>query len=166
MHAKHQPDTPLAQRDVVKIGVLSDTHGHLTNQVLDALTGTDLILHAGDIDNHKTLFSLEEVGDVYPVRGNMDFGNWTQALPSEEYIEAGGTLIYMIHNLSHISLNPEASGIRMVISGHTHRPSLTEKNGVVYLNPGSASFPRGGHHPSVAIVDIANHRIRCRHIDF
>ncbi len=166
MHAKHQHDTPLARRDSVKVGVLSDTHGHLDSQVLDALTGTDLILHAGDIDNPKVLKSLADIGHVCPVRGNMDFGNWTQALPSEEYIEAGGTLIYMIHDLSHIGLDPEASGIRVVVSGHTHRPSLIEKNGVIYLNPGSASFPRGGHHPSVAIVDIANHRILCRHIDF
>lgn len=164
MHAKHQPDIPLAQRHSVKIGVLSDTHGHLSDHVLDALTGSDLILHAGDIDSPMVLKSLADISSVCPVRGNMDFGNWTRGMPSEEYIEAGGALIYMIHDLNHISLNPEASDIRLVISGHTHRPLQMEKNGVIYLNPGSASFPRGGYHPSVAIVDITKHRILCRHI--
>jgi len=149
----------------MKIGVLSDTHGHIDNHVIDALIDSDLILHAGDIDGPEILQRLRKVGTVVPVRGNMDHGVWAQDMPREEYVDLGGILVYMIHDLSHISLDPAAADVRIVVSGHTHRPEIMKKNGVLYLNPGSASFPRGGFEASIALIEITNAQIACRHID-
>jgi putative phosphoesterase len=148
----------------MKIGVISDTHGHIDNHAIDALIDTDLILHAGDIDGPEILQTLRKVGTVVPVRGNMDHGAWAHDMPREEYVDLGGILVYMIHDLSHISLDPAAADIRIVVSGHTHRPEIMKKDGVLYLNPGSASFPRGGTAASVALVDIRAGKIICRHI--
>ena len=153
------------QRRAWKIGVLSDTHGHIDKAIIEALIGTDLILHAGDIDGPEVLEVLSKLGAVVPVRGNMDYGAWAQDLPKEEFVDLGSILVYIIHDLNHISLNPAASDIRIVVSGHTHRPEIMEKQGVIYLNPGSASFPRGGFNASIALIKINGAHIECQHID-
>jgi len=165
MHDSNPTDTPLEQRTRLKIGVLSDTHGHIDPSVIQALADTDLILHAGDIDGPEALQTLREVGAVVPVRGNMDHGAWTQGIPQEEYLDLAGILVYMIHDLNHISLNPAAADIRIVVNGHTHRPEMMKKHGVLYLNPGSASFPRGGFNASVALIEINGAHIACHHVD-
>jgi hypothetical protein len=148
----------------MKIGVISDTHGRLDKHAIDILSDTDLILHAGDIDGPEVLAELKKIGTVVPVRGNMDYGVWSHHIPREEFVEVGGLLVYMIHDVNQISLDPAAADIRIVISGHTPRPACTKKAGVLYLNPGSASFPRGGAAASVALVDIKAGKIGCRHI--
>lgn len=148
----------------MKIGVLSDTHGHLDKHAIDILSDTDLILHAGDIDGPEVIKKLEKIGQVVPVRGNMDHGVWSHQIPREEFVEVGGLLAYMIHDVNQISLDPAAADIRIVISGHTHRPVSMEKAGVLYLNPGSASFPRGDAAASVALIEIKAGKIACRHI--
>lgn len=155
---------PSGRCDVIKIGVISDTHGRLDKHTIDILSDTDLILHAGDFDGPEVLAELEKIGTVVPVRGNMDYGVWSQHIPREEFVEVGGLLVYMIHDVNQISLDPAAADIRIVISGHTHRPACTKKAGVLYLNPGSASFPRGGAAASIALVDIKAGKIVCRHI--
>jgi hypothetical protein len=155
---------PSGHCDVVTIGVISDTHGQLDKHAIDILSDMDIILHAGDIDGPEVLAELEKIGTVVPVRGNMDYGVWSHHIPREEFVEIGGLLVYMIHDVSQISLDPAAADIRIVISGHTHRPVRMEKAGVLYLNPGSASFPRGGTAASVALVDIRAGKIICRHI--
>ena len=149
----------------MKIGVLSDTHGHLGKHIIEALSDTDLILHAGDIDGPEVLQALREIGTVLPVRGNMDYGAWAHDMPREEFVDLGGILVYMIHDVNHISLNPAAADIRIVVSGHTHRPEIIKKKGVLYLNPGSASFPRGGFSASIALIEINGAHIACRHIE-
>lgn len=149
----------------INIGVLSDTHGHIDGSLVDILSGTDFILHAGDMDTPEILQTLKNIGQVFPVRGNMDVGAWSQALPEEEFVEVGGILIYMIHDIKKISLDPVAADIRIVISGHTHRPAIKNKKGVLYLNPGSASFPRGGVKASIALIEINAGHIKCRHIE-
>jgi hypothetical protein len=150
--------------DVMKIGIISDTHGQLDKHATDILSDTDLILHAGDIDGPEVLAELEKIGTVVPVRGNMDYGVWSRRIPREEFVEVGGLLVYMIHDVNQISIDPASADIRIVISGHTHRPVRMEKAGVLYLNPGSASFPRGDAAASVALVDIKAGEIVCRHI--
>jgi len=157
---------PSQGSDALTLGVLSDTHGHMDEAARDILRGADLILHAGDIDGPAILATLEAMAPVVAVRGNMDRGAWADRLPDEEIVEAGAIRLYMIHDLTRISLDPETADIRIVVSGHTHRPKIREKGGVVYLNPGSASLPRGGHRPTVALVEITGPAIACRHVAF
>jgi len=165
MRDRKQKDTPSEQQSTMKIGVLSDTHGHLGQNIIEALTYTDLILHAGDIDGPEVLQTLRKIGKVLPVRGNMDYGAWAHDMPREEFVDLGGIIVYMIHDVNHISLNPAAADIRIVVSGHTHQPGIMKKNGVLYLNPGSASFPRGGYTASIALIEINGAHIACRHIE-
>ena len=164
MHTE-RPDTfVMANKEKMRIAVLSDTHGRLDRQIFNIVEESDLILHAGDLDNLETLQLLGKAGNVVAVCGNMDFGVWSQSLPREEYVEAGDILIYMLHDMNGINLDPESADIQIVVSGHTHRPSAVHKKGVLYLNPGSPSFPRGGNDASMALIDINGGHFTYRHI--
>ncbi len=119
-------------------GVLSDTHGLLRPQVVEALQGSDRILHAGDIGAPEILEALARIAPLIAIRGNVDTDSWARSLPATEVVEAGGGSIYMLHNLGQLDLNPEAAGCNVVIYGHSHKPKIEERNGVLYFNPGSA----------------------------
>jgi len=123
---------------VLKIGVISDTHGLLRPEALDALRGSDRIVHAGDVGGPEILDQLREIAPVTAVRGNVDHGPWARALPKSEVLESDRTAIYVIHILSELDLKPESAGFAAVIYGHSHIPKLETKNGVIFLNPGSA----------------------------
>jgi len=120
------------------IGVISDTHGLLRPEAIDALRGSDRILHAGDVGTPDILEALAQIAPVTTIRGNVDTGAWAHTLPETEVVEVAGISIYMLHNLGRLDLKPEAAGIRIVIYGHSHQPKMEEKNGVLYFNPGSA----------------------------
>ena len=120
------------------IGVISDTHGLLRPEALDALSGAALIIHAGDVGKPEVLSGLEQIAPVHAVRGNGDRGEWSLVLPETRVLELAGSLIYVVHDLHAIEVEPGAAGIQVVISGHSHRPSVKEQEGVLYLNPGSA----------------------------
>jgi putative phosphoesterase len=120
------------------IGVISDTHGLLRPEACDALQGVSRIIHAGDIDNSAVLDELERIAPVVAVRGNCDTGAWADRLPETQTVDLDGTLLYVVHDLHDLDLDPAAAGIRAVISGHSHRPSIHHVQGVLYLNPGSA----------------------------
>ncbi|RIH87742.1 phosphodiesterase [Calidithermus terrae] len=122
----------------MKVGLISDTHGLLRPQALEALAGADLILHAGDVGAEGVLQALARLAPVRAVRGNVDRGGWAARLPGSEFVEAGGTLIYLLHDLDTLDLEPAAAGVGVVLSGHTHRPAVFERAGVLYVNPGSA----------------------------
>jgi len=107
-------------------------------QALEALAGSDLILHAGDVGSPAILEALGTIAPVVAVRGNNDTGNWADNLRETEVIQAGGSHLYMLHNANELDVDPVAAGFRVVISGHSHRPSQEERAGVLYLNPGSA----------------------------
>jgi putative phosphoesterase len=125
--------------DRVKIlGLISDTHGLLREEAVRALRGSDLILHAGDVGAPEILQSLKTLAPVIAVRGNVDSGKWALGLPLTEAIPAGLTMIYMLHILQDLDINPAAGGFQIVVSGHSHKPGQTEKDGVLYINPGSA----------------------------
>src|ERR1700675_2492442 len=130
----------------VTLGVISDTHGLLRPEAVEALRGTDGILHAGDVGAPEILEALAKIAPVTAVRGNIDTASWARALPETKVVEAGGALIYMLHDLGQLDLKPEAAGFRVVIYGHSHQPQIEEKNGVLYFNPGSAG-PRRFHLP-------------------
>lgn len=130
------------------IGVVSDTHGLLRPELLPALTGVSHILHAGDVGDPGILTKLARVAPVTAIRGNIDgdtraWGRWSM-LAATEMIELAGCLIYMVHSLQDLDLHPKAAGIGVVISGHSHQASVERRQGVLYLNPGSAG-PRRFH---------------------
>ena len=120
------------------IGVISDTHGLLRPQAVQALEGVELIIHAGDIGNSKILRALARIAPVHAVRGNIDRGAWAADLPQSLVVEVGAVHLYVLHELFCLDLDPAAAGINAVIFGHSHRPHLERQNGVLYLNPGSA----------------------------
>jgi uncharacterized protein len=120
------------------LGLISDTHGLLREEALGALRGSDLILHAGDVGSPEILERLRQVAPVVAVRGNVDEGDWAEALPMSEVVRAGEITMYILHILEHLDLDPAGAGFSMVVSGHSHKPGQSEKKGVLYVNPGSA----------------------------
>ncbi len=123
---------------MTRIGVISDTHGLLRDEAVACLAGSDLIIHAGDIGSASVISGLETIAPVRAIRGNVDTGAWAKAFPETQLVEAGGQRIYVIHNLNELDLDPVASGIDIVVSGHSHTPKSGQVDGVLYLNPGSA----------------------------
>jgi putative phosphoesterase len=120
------------------IGVISDTHGLLRPEALAALRGATHILHAGDVGDITILDALRAIAPVTAIRGNIDTHGPTAELPATEAIELNGRLIYMLHSLGDLDLKPEAAGIAVVVSGHSHKPAIETRKGVLCLNPGSA----------------------------
>ncbi|BBA35924.1 uncharacterized protein sS8_3993 [Methylocaldum marinum] len=125
-----------------RIGVISDTHGLVRPEVITALRGSELILHAGDIGRPQVLDALRRIAPVVAVRGNVDKGSWAECLPEHEVVRIDGRMIYLLHNLKELGLDPAASGFDVVVSGHSHQPKIGGKEGVYYLNPGSAGPKR------------------------
>src|SRR5258706_3459261 len=140
--------------DAAIIGLISDTHGLMRQEALTALKGTDLIIHAGDVGKPGIIEQLRAVAPVVAVRGNVDKGAWASQLPMTAIAEAGSALIYVLHDIQQLDLDPAAAEFNIVVSGHSHKPNHTERAGVMYLNPGSAG-PRRFHLPiTVARVDL------------
>jgi uncharacterized protein len=133
-----QVRTPAPTRAVATIGIISDTHGLLRAEALAALQGSDYIIHAGDIGDPAILKELATMAPVTAVRGNVDRETWARKVPATNVLEVGGVSIYALHNLQELDLNPEAGGFAVVVYGHSHVAKQETKNGVLYLNPGSA----------------------------
>jgi putative phosphoesterase len=123
---------------IKKIGLISDTHGLLRKEAMEALRGSEMIIHAGDVGKPEILELLKRIAPVVAVRGNVDTQPWAQALPETAVAEAGAAMIYILHDVNILDLNPAASGFQVVVSGHSHKPGKTERDGVLYINPGSA----------------------------
>jgi len=138
------------------IGVLSDTHGLLRPELLPALAGVDHILHAGDVGDPEILTALARIAPVTAIRGNVDTQGPTSLLPATELIELAGCHLYMLHSLDDLDLNPHAAGIGVVIYGHSHQPSIEHRQGVLYLNPGSAGPRRFNLPITYALLRIQN----------
>jgi len=138
----------------MKIGVISDTHGLLRPEALEALAGVDHILHAGDVGNPDILDALRELAPVTAIRGNIDTHGPCADLPATDVVELAGKLFYLVHSKHWIDINPAAAGIAVVVSGHSHQPSIENRAGVLYLNPGSAGPRRFKLPVTVAIVEI------------
>jgi uncharacterized protein len=120
------------------IGLISDTHGWLRPEAIGALTGSELIIHAGDVGKPDIIAALERLAPVTAVRGNVDTAPPLQTLPASATLNIETHKIYIIHNLADLHIDPAASGIDIVISGHSHKPGTSERGGVLYINPGSA----------------------------
>ena len=123
---------------MTRIGLISDTHGLLRPQALELLEGSDRIVHAGDICDADVLRRLARIAPVTAVRGNNDRGDWAVALRTTEVLQAEGALIYVIHDLGELDVDPAAAGMHAVVSGHSHKPKSELRDGVLFVNPGSA----------------------------
>ena len=132
-----------------KMGLISDTHGLLREEALQALRGSDLIIHAGDVGAPDILEALRKIAPVVAVRGNIDTAEWAKSLPETAVVEAGAVNIYVLHDSNALDLDPKAAGFQIVVSGHSHKPGQTERKGVTFLNPGSAG-PRRSNLPITA----------------
>jgi putative phosphoesterase len=122
---------------VYRVGIISDTHGLIRLEALAALQQSDLIIHAGDIGDPAVLEALRPIAPVHAIRGNNDKGMWASALPTAEVVEIGTFSIYVIHNIAELDLDPVAAGFIAVISGHSHKPLIQQRE-VLFINPGSA----------------------------
>lgn len=136
------------------VGVISDTHGLLRPEALKALRGSDHIIHAGDIGSPEIIPELKKMAPVTAIRGNVDVQTWARELPETEVVELAGKTIYVVHDVNAIDLNPKTAGFDAVISGHSHKPKQEIKDGVLYLNPGSAGPRRFKLPVSVGKVEI------------
>jgi putative phosphoesterase len=121
-----------------RIGVISDTHGLMRSEALAALRGCELLLHAGDVGGEHVLKALGELAPVISVRGNNDTESWAQSLPETADVEIVGMRIHLLHDIAQLSMPPAKAGVRVVVCGHSHRPRIEERDGMLYFNPGSA----------------------------
>lgn len=160
-----QVPTSLDTPEITAIGVISDTHGLLRPEALTALMGVERIIHAGDIGSPNILGKLQTIAPVTAVRGNNDKGPWADGIPESLLIEVRGHSIHVLHDLAQIDLSPAAAGIAVVISGHSHKPQVTEREGVLFVNPGSAG-PRRFRLPiAVAKLYVSEDSVRAEIVE-
>jgi uncharacterized protein len=142
-----------------RVGLISDTHGLIRPEALDALRDSDLIIHCGDVGDPGVLEALQTLAPVRAIRGNNDKGTWARGLPTNDVVEVGHHAIYVLHNLAELDLDPAAAGFTAVVSGHSHKPAIEERGNVLFVNPGSAG-PRRFTLP-VTIATLAFRSGRC-----
>ena len=149
-----------------RLGLISDTHGLLRDEALAALRGCDHIVHAGDIGRGDILERLGELAPVTAVRGNNDEGMAAYAhVPQACLVELGGVPVYVLHDLAQLAIDPVAEGVQLVVSGHSHKPRIDTRDGVLYVNPGSAGPRRFSLPIGVAHVRIAQGRLDAHWIE-
>lgn len=148
-----------------RVGIISDTHGLLRPAAKEFLCGCDSIIHAGDIGNARVLEELALIAPTVAVRGNADKGAWGESLPETEFLQLGALFVYVIHELGHLDLDPKAAGVCVVVSGHSHLPSIQERDGVLYLNPGSAGPRRFGLPISVGELRVQGGKFSARTVE-
>jgi uncharacterized protein len=126
----------------MRVGLISDTHGLLRPEALDFIQGSDHIVHGGDVGDPEILERLAAIAPLTVVRGNNDTAPWARAIPETARVDFGPVALYAIHDVKLLAIDPRAAGVRVVVSGHSHRPACTERDGVLYVNPGSAGRRR------------------------
>ena len=149
----------------MKVGVLADTHGLLRPEVLTAFAGVDHILHAGDVGDSNILDALKKLAPITAIRGNIDRTGDCAKLPAEEYLTLGGVNLYLLHDVQTLSLHPQAAGLHAVIFGHSHKPLLEHRRGVLFFNPGAAGPRRFSLPISAGFLSIQGSKVHAKHID-
>ncbi len=134
--------------------MISDTHGLMRPEALRALEGVAFIIHAGDVGTPDVLSALRAVAPVIAIEGNVDVGRWIPPLPRTEVVEIGGSLLYVLHDIKTLDLDPAAAGFNAVIYGHSHQPAIETRNGILYLNPGSAGPRRFKLPTTVGLLNV------------
>jgi putative phosphoesterase len=147
------------------VGVISDTHGLVRPEALRALQGSELIVHAGDVGHPDVLTALEQIAPVVAVRGNNDHGPWADALPGSEVIEIGGASLYVLHDVAELDLDPAAAGFQAVVSGHSHRPRIDTRGGVLFVNPGSIGPRRFTLPVALALLHLSQSDLRAEIVE-
>jgi putative phosphoesterase len=147
---------------VTRLGVISDTHGLVRREALRALAASDLIVHAGDVGAPDVLAALRQIAPVVAVRGNNDRAGWARRLPKARTLTVGSVRIHVVHDVNDLSVDLARSRIRMVVSGHSHRPSIHDEDGVLFVNPGSAGPRRFALPVSVARCLVRADHLRAR----
>jgi hypothetical protein len=149
----------------VRIGLISDTHGLLRPEALDFLAGSDHIVHGGDIGGPDILERLAAIAPLTVVRGNNDSAAWARPIPATARLEIGAIAIYVIHDVKELDIDPDAAGVRVVVSGHSHKPARTERGGVLYVNPGSAGRRRFSLPIAAGELLVEDGRVEARLVD-
>jgi putative phosphoesterase len=149
----------MALTGIQKLGVISDTHGLLRPEAIQALHGVDRILHAGDIGSTRVLEALNEIAPVTAIRGNVDREPWCRKLPETAVVEVGKTLLYIVHNLETLDFDLRTAGFSAVVYGHTHCASREMRNGILYFNPGSAGPRRFQLPVTIGCLEIRDNQI-------
>ena len=151
--------------DSFRIGLISDTHGLVRKEALAALDGCRHIIHAGDIDTPDVLEKLRQLAPVTVVRGNNDRGTWADSIPVLDIVEFGAVSIYVRHDQAELDIDPVAAGFRVMVFGHSHRPMVEIRDGVLFVNPGSAGPRRFKLPVAVGELLIAGDRVDARIIE-
>jgi len=155
-------DVPGVLVSMLRVGLISDTHGLLRPEASAFLRGCSHIVHGGDIGTPDVLQALAAIAPMTAVRGNNDKGSWAEALPETELVYFEQVFVYVIHDLAQLDIEPRAAGVSVVVSGHSHQPSIRERRGVLYVNPGSAGPRRFRLPVAVAELDIAGKSVTSR----
>jgi putative phosphoesterase len=149
-----------------RIGIISDTHGLLRPEATEFLRGSDFIVHGGDIGDPAVLTELSAIAPVTAVRGNNDTGAWARSIPETAVLRVGEVSVYVLHNLAELDLEPAAAGFQVVVSGHSHRPCVERRDGVLYVNPGSAGPRRFKLPICAAELEIRGASVKARLREF
>lgn len=144
----------------MRVGVISDTHGLLRPEAISALIGTDFIIHAGDVGRREVLEQLRDLAPTHAVRGNIDVQPWSRKLPASAVVRAGGQRLFVLHDISQLAIDPLFAGYGAVVFGHSHRASVVRRDGVLFLNPGSAGPRRFGLPVTLARLEVAGKNMR------
>lgn len=147
------------------VGVISDTHGLLRPEAVTALDGAEHILHAGDVGDPRILDALRAIAPVTAIRGNVDQWGECAELPATDVVELDGRLFYLVHSVTDLDINPVVAGVAAVVSGHSHKPSVEARDGVLYLNPGSAGPRRFNLPVTIAFVTVGEAGVDARIVD-
>jgi len=150
---------------MMRIGLISDTHGLLRPEALAALDGCHRIVHAGDIGDPAILAGLAAIAPVTAVRGNNDRASWAEALPATDVLEVAGRFVYVLHDLHDLDVDPAAAGFHAVVAGHSHRASVLHRHGVLYVNPGSAGPRRFRLRVTVGTLTLDGGALDARIVD-
>ena len=138
------------------VGIISDTHGLLRPEAVAALKGSHYIVHAGDVGDEQILRTLAAIAPVTAVRGNVDYDAWAQRLPLTAVLDVDGVRIYAVHDIGTLDIDPPAAGVDVVVFGHSHQPGIEHRDGVMYLNPGSAGPRRFNLPVSIARLTVGD----------
>ena len=149
---------------MIRIGLISDTHGLLRPEAVDVLRGSDFIVHAGDI-GENVLEPLATIAPVTAVRGNNDRGPWAERLQETEWLRFGEITLHVLHDLADLAIDPGGADVDVVVTGHSHRPKIERRSGVLYVNPGSAGPVRFSLPVSVALMQVSGRDVNVRIVE-
>ena len=149
---------------MIRIGLISDTHGLLRPEAVAVLRGSDFIVHAGDI-GENVLEPLATIAPVTAVRGNNDRAPWAQRIQETEFLRLGEVTLHVLHDLAELAIDPSGAGVDVVVTGHSHRPKIERRSGVLYVNPGSAGPVRFSLPVSVALMQVSGRDVNVRIVE-